>query len=141
MYHIYLNRNGRWTLSKNILEKLVHMHDFDLTNRFPDIRRFIYLCVNEKTINFLVQMDNLSYGVVFCSVTNDCITNEKLKLKLIELPRAQQLLTIYSAFIKSLNQDFFLLMIFDCYAIYYVADNHELIIVTNNSISSINLNQ
>ncbi|CAF1442340.1 unnamed protein product, partial [Rotaria sordida] len=84
MYHIYLNRNGRWTLSKNILEKLVHMHDFDLTNRFPDIRRFIYLFVNEKTINFLVQMDNLSYGVVFCSVTNDCITNEKLKL--IELP-------------------------------------------------------
>ncbi|CAF1213264.1 unnamed protein product [Rotaria sordida] len=105
MYHIYLNRNGRWTLLKNILEKLVHVHDFDLTNRFPDIRRFIYLCVNEKTINFLVQMDNLSYGVVFCSVTNDCITNEKLKL--IELPRAQQLLTIYSAFIKSLNQDFF----------------------------------
>ncbi|CAF0937122.1 unnamed protein product [Rotaria sordida] len=158
MYHIYLNRNCRWTLSKNLLEKLVHQYDYDLTSMFPNVRRFIHLCVNEKTINFLVQMDDSSYGVVFCSITNDNIIHEKLPS--IKLQRAQQPLTIYSAFIKSLNQYIFFIndpsidilhilnteqylesYSVDCYAICYVADKHELIIVTNNSISSINLNQ
>ncbi|CAF4614316.1 unnamed protein product, partial [Rotaria sp. Silwood2] len=157
MYHIYLNRNSRWTLSKNIVENLTHIYDYDLTSIFPDVKRFIHICVNENTINILVQMNDSSYGVVFCP-TNGQITNDKLQS--IILPRAEQPLTICSAFIKTLNQYIFFIndpshdilhilsieqyltsYSVDCYAICYVANKHELIIVTNTSISSINLNQ
>ncbi len=156
MYHIYVNRSCRWTLSKTLLERLVHIYDYDLTRLFPDVERFIHLCVNDKTISFLVQMYDLSYAVVFCSM-NDCNTNEYL-LPII-LSNAQQPLTICSAFIQSLKQYLFfindpstdILHIINtkqylqsypisAHAICYVEDKHELMIVTNNSISSVNLN-
>jgi len=104
MYHIYLNRTSRWALSKNNLDNLSHMHDYDLTRMFPDVTRFIHLCVNEKTINFLVQMDDLSYAVVFC-LTNDCLVNDSMSP--IILTGAKQPLTIYSAYINSLKCEIF----------------------------------
>jgi hypothetical protein len=157
MYHIYLNRKSRWTLSKNSLEKLVHIYDYDLTRLFPDVLSFIHLCVNEKRINFLVQMNDLSYAVVFCS-TNDRTINECISQ--IILSGAKQPLTIYSGFMQSLKQEVFFIndpsndilhiltienylqsYSITAHAICYVEDKNELMIVTNNSISSINLNE
>ncbi|CAF3720848.1 unnamed protein product [Rotaria sp. Silwood1] len=157
MYHIYLNRKSHWTLSKNILENLSHVQNYDLTDIFPNVLRFIHICINENTINFLVQMNDSSYGVVFYSINN---SKKNDKLSLIKFPRAQKPLTICSAFIQSLNQYIFFIndpsidtlhiistekylenYSVDCYAICYVANKHELIIVTNTSISSINLHK
>lgn len=152
MYHIYLNRSSHWTLSKTSLDTLSRMHNYDLTLTFPDVLRFIHLCISEKTINFLVQMNDLSYAVVFWLI-NKSISS-------IILPGAKQPLTIYSAFIQSLKCEVFfindpsndilhILTIeqylqsypITAHAICYVVDKHELMIVTNNYISSINLNQ
>jgi hypothetical protein len=157
IYHIYLNRNSRWTLSKTLLEKLVHVCDYDLTRLFPDVERFIHLCINDKTMNFLVQMNDSSYAVVFCS-TDDCITYAHLPP--IILPNAHKPLTISSAYIKYFNNYIFFIndpsnnmlhilspkaylqsYSMPVHAMCYVADKHELLIVTNNSISSINLNE
>ena len=44
IYHIYLNRNSNWTLTKISLDKLAHMGDLDLTLKFPDVHRFIHIC-------------------------------------------------------------------------------------------------
>lgn len=158
LYHIYKNRNDRWTLSRFNKEKdYGHMYDYDLTERFPDVWRFIHLCVNENTINFLVQMNDLSYGVVFCS-TNDCKVNDKANF--IPLLNAKNPLTICSALVKCLSQD--ILFVNDpsinilhilstkaylesyqiyCYAINCILNQSELVIVTNDSISSISLNR
>src|SRR5207237_155680 len=57
-----------------------------------------------EIINFLVQMDDLSYGVVFCS-TNDCSKNDSISS--IILIGAKQPLTISSAYIHSLKRDIF----------------------------------
>ena len=154
IYHIYLNRNSCWTLSKNSLDKLIHLHDYNLTDIFPDVDHFIHLCVNDRTISFLVQMYDSSYCVVFCSVKNP--TNRSQSP--ITLPRAKKPLTICSAFIESLNQYIFFIndppietlhilntseymqsYSIDAHAICYVESRRELIIVTSNSISSISL--
>jgi hypothetical protein len=158
MYHIYLNRSSHWTLSENYLDTenylnpLAHLHDYDLTRIFPDVLRFIHLCISENTKSYLVQLNDLSYAVVFGSA-NESISS-------ISLPGAKTPLTIYSAFIQSLKHEVFfindpsidilhILTIenyiqsypITAHAICYVAAKHELMIVTNNSISSINLNQ
>lgn len=157
-YHIYSNRNSHWTLSKNnLLENFSHVHDYDLTRMFPDVSRFIHLSVNEKTIQFLVQMEDSSYAVVFCS-TNDCIINDSMVP--VTLIGAKQPLTIYSAYISSIKREVFFindpsidilhLITLEKYlhsypvlahAICYVADKDELMIVTNNSICSVNFNE
>jgi len=153
MYHIYLNRSCHWTLSITSLDTLSHIYDYDLTRIFPDVLRFIHLCISEKTKNFLVQMNDLSYAVVFY-LANKSISS-------IILPNAKQPLTIYSAYIQSLKCEVFFIndpsndilhiLTIEQYlksyhpitihAMCYVADKHELMIVTNNCISSINLNQ
>jgi hypothetical protein len=157
IYHIYLNRNARWTLSKNSYDTYSHIHDKDLTRIFPDVERFIHLCVNDKTINFLVQMNDSSYAVVFCSKT-DYTTNEYRSP--IILPHAQKPLTISSAYITCLHRYLFFIndpsidtlhiltteeylesCFITAHALCYVADKHELMVVTDSSISSINLNE
>jgi hypothetical protein len=151
-YHIYLNRSNHWTLSKHTLDKSTHLGDEDLTRYFPDVARFIHLSVNEKTISFLVQMNDLSYAVVFHPIHNFSSP--------IILLGAQQPLTIYSAYNQSLKEyicfindpsiDVLHIVIKDrylqsypmtAYAIYYFAEKHELMIVDNNLISSININK
>ncbi|CAF2148630.1 unnamed protein product [Rotaria magnacalcarata] len=157
IYHIYTNRSCHWTLTHYLREKLVSLTDYDLTILFPDVERFIHFCVNDITMNFLVQMNDESYGVVFCG-TNNFKTNEKMPA--IRFPRAQKPLTICSAFIRCLNQYIIfvndpsidILHILstekylqayrqDCHAMCHVGFKNEIILLTNNSISSINLNQ
>ncbi|CAF0992135.1 unnamed protein product [Adineta steineri] len=158
MYHIYLNHHSQWTLSKTILDKLARTPSYNLTTIFPDVERFIHFCVNAKTINFLVQMNDSSYAVVFCSVKN-CNSNE-YRSTVVTLLHAQQPLTICSAYIRC--QDKYIFYINDpsidilhaidienylyasqilAHAICYVENKEELMIVTNNSICSINVNE
>ncbi|CAF3328823.1 unnamed protein product [Rotaria socialis] len=157
IYHIYTNRSCHWTLTHYSREKFVSLNDYDLTMLFPDVERFIHFCVNDKTMNFLVQMNDASYGVVFCW-TNNFKTNEKMPA--IRFPIARNPLTICSAFIQCLNQ--YIIFVNDpsinilhilstekylqayreeCHAMCHVAVKNEIILLTNNSISSINLNQ
>ncbi|CAF1086950.1 unnamed protein product [Adineta steineri] len=158
MYHIYLNHHSQWTLSKTILDKLARTPSYNLTTIFPDVERFIHFCVNAKTINFLVQMNDSSYAVVFCSVKN-CNSNE-YRSTVVTLLHAQQPLTICSAFIRC--QDKYIFYINDpsidilhaidienylyasqilAHAICYEENKEELMVVTNNSICSINVNE
>jgi hypothetical protein len=156
MYHIYLNRKSNWILSRNLIDTLARVGNYDLTLRFPEVQRFIHICVNDQTINFLVQMNDSSYAVVFCSL-NDCVP---FPMPPIILYKAQHPLTIYSAFIKPLKKYFFFIndpsidimhiltqegylqsYSVNAHAISYIADSQELMVVTNNSISSINLNE
>jgi hypothetical protein len=152
-YHIYSNRSTHWTLSKNTLDNaLTHINDLDLTRLFPDVARFIHFCVNEKIIYFLVQMNDLTYAVISYP-TQDSSSP-------VVLIGAKQPLTIYSVYNQSLKQhlcfindpsiDILHIVTNDrylqsysiiAYAIYYLANKNELMIVTNNLISSINLNK
>lgn len=152
-YHIYLNRNSRWALSRTDLNTFTGTNDIDLDRISSNLLRFIHLCVSEKTMNYLVKTDDSSYAVIFSSKIDHTF------LSSIILPNAQQPLTICSAFIKSLKCEVFFIndpsidilhiLTIDRYlksysivahAICYVPEKHELMIVTNNSICSINLN-
>lgn len=157
VYHIYLNRNYHWKLAKYVRETFSSIGEYDLTDEFPEVTRFLHVCANEKTINLLVQMNDSSYAVVFCSTVDFKRSN---KLSPITLSNTEQPLTICSAWISCIRQ--YVLFVNDpsndilhiltteqylcsypinCHAICYVADNDELIIVTNKSITSINFTQ
>ncbi|CAF1132470.1 unnamed protein product [Adineta ricciae] len=156
MYHIFLNRKSRWTLSKNLLDTVAHLYNYDLALLFPDVERFIQFCITDRTMNFLVQLSNSSYAVVFCSA-NECSVIDSLQP--IILPNAHQPLTICPVFISSINEYHFYIndpstdtlhvintdrYLYQhqvkAYAICYVRENQELLIVTENSISSIDIN-
>ncbi|UJR22037.1 hypothetical protein I4U23_025105 [Adineta vaga] len=156
MYHLYLNRNCHWTLSTYLLKTVANLYDYDLNIVFPDVERFIQFCVNEKTIHFLVQMWDSSYAVVFCSV-NNCNTNDCSSP--VILTGAHEPLTICCVPNRSTNQYHFyindpvinVLHVIDsdrylykhsikAHAICYVSDRNELMVVTENSICSININ-
>ncbi len=127
---------------------LAHFSDKDLTILYPEVARFIHLSVTDKVFYYLVQMNDLTYAVVTQDVPP------------VILNGAKQPLTIYSSYNEKSQQP--LCFINDplidtlhivtkdrylqsypltAYAIYYFAEKNELMIVSKNSISSINLNQ
>ncbi|CAF0939958.1 unnamed protein product [Adineta ricciae] len=156
MYHIFLNRKSRWTLSQYLLDTVAHLYNYDLAALFPDVERFIQFCITDRTMNFLVQLSDSSYAVVFCSA-NDCSVNDSLRP--VILPNAHQPLTICPVFISARNEYHFYindpstdtLHVINtdgylyhhqvkAYAICYVRESQELLIVTENSICSIDIN-
>mgnify|MGYP001109176458 CR=1 FL=1 len=157
MYHMYLNRSSHWTISKFLLNPYKSDGDYDLTLLYPNVRQFIHLCINKRTWNFLVQMDDYTYAVVYCYPTDFRSTQPR---KEIVLENARKPLTIYSAYNEFLKCDLFFIndplgdtlhvITLDSYfysysmkahAICYAEENNELMILTDNSISSINLNK
>jgi hypothetical protein len=157
IYHIHLNSKCHWILSIIELEKINYLDHYDLTERFPDIKRFIHICINDKTINFLVEMDGSQYAVMFCLIN----TPTSIELKgLIKLSYAGNPLTICSVFMDYLKK--YLFFINDpadkiihilthekylqsysliAYALCYIEETHELIITSTDAVCSINLNE
>ena len=151
-YHIYFNRSSNWILSKNNLQQFNHLSDTDLTRFYPDVLRFIHLCVHDKHIYFLVENTDHSYAVIAYPPRDS--------LSPIVLLRAQRPLTIFAGYSKSLDSH--LLFVndpsanilhiiadeiylkaypFTAYAICYLEEKNELLLATDQSICSINLNK
>lgn len=151
MYHIYLNRTSHWTMSVNKLEAVVHLHDRDLTHLFPDVDRFIHLCVNDKFISFLVQMLDLTYAVVFCAVRD---YSRREYPHAVTLVNANQPLTICSTnqsqfYINDPSIDVVHVIGTTGYLYYHSVKAHaicqvigrsELLVVTDNTICTIDIN-
>ncbi len=157
IYHIYLNVKHHWILSLLEVETVKHICDHDLTEIFPDIKRIIHICINDRTINFLVELDGLQYVVMFCS--NSIYSKIELK-KLIRLYYAVNPLTICPVHIHYIQKYIFFIndpsaeiihILTDekylrsyriiAYNLCYVEENQELILTSNDGIYSININE
>ena len=157
IYHLYFNPTCHWLLSKTKFEQKSHVADFNLSQKIPDVQRVLHVNVNDETMNFLVQLTEHSYAVVFCSL-NDCTPRSSLPA--IELKNAVRPLRLYSAKIQTTGRYVFfvndpsagLLHILDstayldsfritAHAIYYEPEKQELIMATDNAICSMNFNE
>jgi len=157
IYHIYLNIECHWILSIFDVETINHICDRDLTEIFPDIKRFIHICITDRTINFLVKMESSHYAVMFCSNT----INSKIELKrTILLSYAENPLTICPVYIHYIqkyiffvndpsikiihilsNEKYLQSYSIIAYTLCYIEENHELILTSNDGIYSININE
>lgn len=157
IYHIYLNIKYHWILSILEVETINHIYDHDLTESFPNVQRFIDICINNRIISFLVEMDGSQYAVMFC--TNHI--NSKLELKrFIQLSYAENPLTICSVYIHYIQKDIYFIndpsakiihlltqeKYLQSYSIIvhtlcYVEDTKELILTSNDGLYSININE
>jgi len=161
IYHIFLTNKSYWILSIFDLETINHLYDYNLTNTFPNVKRFIYIYIINKTICFLVEMDGLKYGVIFCSNNNNNNNQLKLEIKiLIPLSYADNPLTICSIYIHHIenyiffindpsakvihiltNEKYLQSYSIIAYTLCYIEENHELILTSNDGIYSININE
>ena len=155
VYHIYLNQNDQWTLYKSTLEKLALTMSYNLTVLFPDVQRFVHICANSRTLNFLVQLEDSSYALAFRSL-NACTPIEGMPP--VHLPQAVNPRTVCSTLIDCLKRDVYFindplaetLHILDnhhyllgysvaAYAICAVEEKQELMVLTTQSICSMDL--
>jgi hypothetical protein len=156
IYHLSINNKFHQILSHYELETMNHLGDYNLTEIFPDVKRFIHICINDKTIGFLVEMDGLQYAVIFCSKNR--LTNESRRL--IQLSYAGNPLTICSVYMHYLQKYIFFIndpsakiihiltnekylqsYSITPYTLCYIEENHELIFTSNDGIYSIKLNE
>ena len=157
IYHIYSNMKEHWILSILEVETINHIYDHDLTENFPHVTRFIDICINNRIISFLVQMDGPQYAVMFC--TNHI--NSKIELKrVIQLSYAENPLTICSVYIHYIQKDIYFIndpsakvihlltqekylqsYSITVHTLCYVEDNNELILALNDGLYSININE
>ncbi|CAF1142378.1 unnamed protein product [Adineta ricciae] len=104
IYYISYNEKFRWILSILEFETMSNLFDYDLTEAFPDVKRFIHICVNDITVGFLVELDSCQYAVIFCSshrqLTMQC-------RRLIYLSYAGNPLSICSVYIRCLQKHIF----------------------------------
>ena len=155
VYHIYLNQNDQWTLSKSTLDTLSLTMTYNLTELFPDVQRFIHICANVRTLNFLVQLEDSSYALAFRSL-NSCTPIEGMPT--VPLPQAMNPLTVCSIWIECLKRHVYFindpsaetLHILDghqyllgysvaAYAICVVEEKQDLMVLTAQSICSMDL--
>lgn len=157
IYYIYINNKSHWILSILEYENKTTKYDHNLSERYPDIERFIDICINDRRINLLVQINQQQYGVMFCSIN----IHFQIELnRLIQLSYAQnplQICPIYIPYIKKFiffindpstkrihilnNEKYFKSYSTVAYALYYIEKNHQLILITNDGIYSININE
>jgi hypothetical protein len=157
IYHLYLNIKDHWILSILELETINHISDHDLTENFSNIKRLIDICINDRIMSFLVEMDGSQYAVIFCTNT----INTKFELKrLIQLSYAGNPCRICSIYIPSIRKDIYFIndpsekiihlltqeKYLQSYSIIahtlcYVEDNQELILASNDGLYSIHINE
>lgn len=151
-YHFYSNRKSNWVLSKSKLDRLVHIFDYPVSQGIDDVHRWIHFNVNRQSINFLVELDDGKFAVIFCSL-NDVREQKRISFT------AEQPLKICSAFISQLDTYVYFvndrskreihILTRDSYlesypvnahAIYYVEDKNQLLIVSDKMIFAMNFN-
>ena len=156
IYYIYLNSEHHWILSIFELETMNCSYEDNLTQKFRDIKRFIYICVNDNEINILVERDGSRYAVIFCLNNKHSIIRSN---KIICLYYAVNPLTICSIYNQHLHQ--YILFINDpsakiihiltnekylqsysliVYAFSYIEEDQELLLTSNDGIRSIDIN-
>ncbi|CAF0912836.1 unnamed protein product [Adineta steineri] len=157
VYIISRNNDFHWMLSLFEFKTMIHLYDYNLTQMYSEIKRFIHICVNDTTMSFLVEMNSSQYTVIFCTLDNDSKFEPK---KLIQLFYAERPLTICSVYMNTLQKHLFFIndpsakiihiLTIEKYiqsyslianALCYIKDNHELIFVSNDGIHSIKLNE
>ncbi len=155
IYHIYLNIECHWILSILEVETINHICDHDLTDIFPDIKRFIHICITDRTINFLVKMESSQYAVMFCSINTKIELKKRILLSYAENPLT--ICPVYIYYIKKYiffindpstkiihllsNEKYLQSYSIIAYTLCYVEENKELILTSNNGIYSININE
>lgn len=157
IYCIYLNIKYHWILSILEFDTKKHGCDQNLTEIFPEVKRFIDICITDRRIHFLVEMDSLQYAVMFCSIN----IYSKIELnRLIQLSYAQnplKICPIYISYTKKYlffindpsvkiihiltNEKYLKSYSIVAYNLCYVEQNQELILTTNDGIYSININE
>lgn len=157
IYHVYLNSKYQWILSIFELETIRHLYDYDLTENFSDIKRFIHICVNDRYVSFLVEIDGSRYAVIFCARNNYSLQPLKQRIVLVYTGNP---LTICSIYIYSLRRYIYFindpsakiihLITNDKYlksctiiahAFSYIPENSELLYVSNDGIYSIKIDE
>jgi hypothetical protein len=153
VYHIYANDEDHRVLSIFELDPIKNLCDYDLSINFPHVKRFIHICINDKLISFLVEMEGSQYGVIFCP-------NNLESHRLIHLSYANKPLTICSTYIPYLDKYIFFVndpsakiihlltnekylqsCTITAYTLSYIQENNELILASNDGIYSININE
>lgn len=104
IYYICYDDKSRWILSILELETMSNLFDYDLTEAFPDVKRFIHICVNDTTVGFLVELDSCQYAVIFCSSHSQLTMQCR---RLIHLSYAENPLSICSVYIRCLQKYIF----------------------------------
>ncbi|UJR27168.1 hypothetical protein I4U23_008466 [Adineta vaga] len=155
IYHISYNNKFHWLLSIFDLESMNNLFDYDLTEAFSDVKRFIHICVNHETVGFLVELDSGHYAVIFCSNHHHLTMSSR---RLIHLSYAESPLIICSVYIKNLQKNMFFindvsakiihLLTIDKYiqsypitvhSLCYIEENDEILLASKDGIYAIRL--
>ncbi|CAF0761542.1 unnamed protein product [Didymodactylos carnosus] len=153
MYYIFKNKSQHYLLVRCLASTLMVDGKFDLTQRYPEVIYFLYICVEKTLIAFLSLNNEKKYSVLFAD-------HEMKKRNEIELIDAIEPLTISTACIKIFTKDETLWLINDpkaclihcinnqvylfiissaCYSI--CTFGSDLVIATNKDILALNLNE
>ncbi|CAM4886561.1 unnamed protein product [Rotaria socialis] len=157
IYYTSLNIKCQWILSIFELETIKHIYDFNLSENFSDVKRFIHVCVNDRYVSFLVETDGKQYAAAFCSRNQHSLM--ALKERTV-LSYPGNPLTICSIYIYHLqkyvffindpsiniihivtNEKYIQSSTIVAHAFYYIPENQELLFVSNDGIYSINMNE
>ena len=157
IYHIYLNLKHHFILSLLELETNKHLQDYDLTELFPDVRQFINFCIYEQNINFLVEMEGSQYAVLYCTINNSLKIEFKRSIHLSYAGKPLTICPMYIPYLEKMiffindpsakiihiitNEKYLKSSSITAYALSYIKENHELILVLNDGIYSININE
>ncbi|CAF0907236.1 unnamed protein product [Rotaria sordida] len=157
IYYIYLNIKHEWILSIFEFETKNHLYDYNLTENFPKVKRFIHICVNNKNICFLVEMDGSQYAVVFCSYNNHLIKSLKEQISLFYAGNPLTICSIYISYIQKYiffindpsakiihiitNEKYLQSYSIIAHAFYYINESQELILTSNDGIYSIDIHE
>lgn len=155
IYYIHRNDHGHWILSIVDRTDLGWIRDYDLTKLFPEVQRFVYLAIDDQTIEFLVELHGSRYAVQFCALGS---VGSLIPKALIRLVYAEKPSSLCSIFVPTLKNSFIVvndpagrilhLLTHDKYlqsypqmafAICYVQSRTELLLATSIDICSINL--
>ena len=157
VYHIYINEDSHRILSICEINSMEHVYDYNLSIDFSDVNRFLHICINNQTINLLVEMKSLQYAVISLFKTDHLSVESS---RLIPLSYANNPLTIcciYNHYLKKYflfvndpsakiihilsNEKYLQSYAITAHALSYNEDNCELIFVSNDGIYSININE
>jgi hypothetical protein len=157
VYHIYINEDSHRILSICELASMEHVYDYNLSIDFSDVNRFLHICINNRTINILVELKSLQYAVISLFKTDHLSVESS---RLIPLSYANNPLTICSIYIHYLKKYFLFVndpsakiihiltddkylqsYAITAHALSYNEENCELTFVSNDGIYSININE
>ena len=155
LYYIHRNDQSRWILSMVDYGRFAWIRDYDLTEIFPDVERYINLSIDGQTLQFLVELQGSRYFVNFAAFdpfgalkSKGCVlliyAMKPSGICTISVPTSKKSLIVVndsSAGIFHLltTERYLQSYQFQSFAICHVAKRNELLVASTTDICSINL--